>query len=287
MPANQRELRHKRGIITEIRQITGAMKLVSAAKLSRVLKKREVASFYWDELSGAVETLAQHADDELEHPYLQRRSVQRIGVLIVASGKGLCGAYNSNIVAAAADAIRTSRMPADVVTVGGRTADMARRAGLNIIRRLPAINEREAWRDAFEITQHLQALWLGGCDRIEVANARLISRISHEPVVETLLPLDLPRAADEPDQQYIFEPESVELLVRLLPRYVHTRVYRMLLDSIASEHSARLMAMTAATDNADDMIESLTRLINRARQQDITREMLDVVSGADALAQRV
>ena len=165
---------------------------------------------------------------------------------------------------------------------------MARRAGRNIIRRLPAINEREAWRDAFEITQHLQALWAGGgCDRIEVANARLISRIAHEPVVETLLPLDLPMPADKPDEQYIFEPESVELLVRLLPRYVHTRVYRMLLDSIASEHSARLMAMTAATDNADDMIEDLTRLINRARQQDITREMLDVVSGADALAQQV
>lgn len=288
MPQSQRDLRHKRKIIIDIRQITRAMKLVSAAKLRRVLAKREVADFYWRELRGAVEAVSQRAGDEVEHPYLQQRPVERIGMLIVGGDKGLCGAYNSNIVAAASDAIRASRLPADVITLGARTADIARRAGLNITRRLPAINEREAWRDALDISQHLQELYLvGGCERIDVAHARFISRVSHEPVVETLLPLGLSGATDEPDEEYILEPESAELFVRLLPRYVHTWVYRLLLDAAASEHSARFMAMAAATDSADDMLEQLTRLINRARQQDITRELLDVVSGADALAQEV
>jgi len=287
LPANQRQLRHKRKIITEIRQITGAMKLVSAAKLRRALRRRELADFYWNELSGTVEVLAQHVGDGVEHPFLEHRPVQRIGLLILGSDKGLCGAYNSNIVAAASDGIRASRVPAEVITVGARTAELARRAGLNITAQLPAVDEREAWRHALDISQRLQALCSGsGCDRVDVAYARFISRISHEAVVQTLLPLDLAQATDAPQQQYIFEPESAELFVQLLPRYVNARVYRVLLDSAASEHSARLLAMTAATDSADDMMEELTRLINRARQQEITRELLDVVSGADALARQ-
>jgi len=288
LPESQRQLRRKRKIVTDIRQITGAMKLVSAAKLRRTLARRETADFYWTQLRETVEILAMRVGDVVRHPYLQQRPVQRLGMLVIGGEKGLCGAYNASIVAAASEAIGAAGLPAEVVLVGGRTGDLARRAGLNVTRQFPGVNDKEAWRQAVQITQHLHELYTdGGCPRIDVAYARFISRVSHRAVVESVLPLDLPPVAEHPEEDYLFEPEPEQLLVDLLPRFLRTRVYRLLLDAAASEHSARLMAMTAATDSADDMIEQLTRLINRARQQDITRELLDVVSGADALAQRV
>ena len=285
MAENQRELRHKRKIIGEIRQITRAMKLVSGAKLRRTEAKREAGEVYWSQLRETLALLGQRMPAAVRHPYLGQREVKAVAVLILAGDKGLCGAFNANIVSAATEYVRSIAAPAQVTTVGARTADMARRAGLNITERFPAVHEKQAWQDALHITRHLEQLYRSGSvDRVCVAYARFVSTVSHEPAVETLLPLEPPAAAETWGQRYIFEPESEELFVRLLPRFLRCRLYRLLLASAASEHSARLMAMTAATDNADDMIEQLTRRINRARQQEITRELLDVVSGADALA---
>ncbi len=286
MPESQRDLRRKRKIITDIRQITHAMKLVSAAKLKRTLARRETAQLYWDQLGETMAVLGQRVGAEVEHPYLERRPVERVGMLVIGGDKGLCGAFNSSIVAAAAEAECARGKQVVVATVGARTGDLARRAGLESAERFPAFQEKDGWRDALAISQHLEGLYLTkAVDRVCVTYARFISRVSHEPAVETLLPLEAPEQTDEWRERYIFEPDSVELLRDLLPRYVRAWVYRMLLEGAASEHSARLMAMTAATDNADDMMEQFTRQINRARQQEVTRELLDVVSGADALAQ--
>lgn len=262
------------------------MKLVSAAKLKRTMARMEAAQLYWDQLGETMQVLGEHIGDGAEHPYLERRRVERVGMLVIGGDKGLCGAFTSNIVVAAAEAECARGKQVVVATVGERTADLARRVGLATAERFPAFQEKEGWRDALAISQHMADLYLTkAVDRVCVTYARFISRVSHEPVVETLLPLEAPEQTNELRERYIFEPESVELFRDLLPRYLRAWVYRMLLDGAASEHSARLMAMTAATDNADDMIEQLTRQINRARQQEVTRELLDVVSGADALAQ--
>lgn len=288
MPESQRDLRRKRTIIGEIQQITRAMKLVSAAKLKRTLARREAARLYRDQLSETLALTGQRVRGLLEHPWLEQRQVKRIGVLVIGGDKGLCGGFNANIVAAAREIADQSEAPAEVMTVGARTGDIARRAGLNITARLPAVEERQAWLEALAIAQRVAGLYEAGkVDSLYVAYARFMSRVAQVPSSERLLPMEGAQRAEEWDEEYIFEPGPAELYAHLLPRYLHAEVYRLVLDSAASEHSARLMAMTAATDNADEMIEQLTRHINRARQQDITRELLDVVAGADALAQRM
>lgn len=287
MPESQRHLRRKRKIIGEIQQITRAMKLVSAAKLKRTLARREAAQLYRDQLTETLALSGQRVPAPLQHPWLEQRQVRRIGVLVIGGDKGLCGAFNANIVAAAREIADRSEAPAEVMTVGARTADIARRAGLNLTMQFPAIEDRQAWLEALTMARHLAGLYEAGkVDSLYVAYAGFISRVAHEPSSERLLPMQTPRRTQDWDEEYIFEPQPAELYAHLLPRYLHAEVYRLLLDSAASEHSARLMAMTAATDNADDMIEQLKRHINRARQQDITRELLDVVAGANALAQQ-
>jgi len=286
VPENLRTLRRKREIVGEIRQITRAMKLVSAAKLKRTTNWRTAAHSYFDELRETLALVVPQVGEGFSHPYLRVREVRRIGLLVVAGDKGLCGAFNANVIAQARRFARRSRARVELITVGTRTGEMARRARLNVVRQFPAIHERERGADVQDIAHYLLAAYdQGEHDEVRVCYARFVSRISSEPAVERVLPVPVPEPPTEAEQQ-ILEPSPEELVAAILPKYVAARIFDMLLSSAAAEHSARVMAMTAATDNADDMIEQLTRQINRKRQADITRELLDVVTGADALSQQ-
>jgi F-type H+-transporting ATPase subunit gamma len=213
--------------------------------------------------------------------------VERVALLLVAGDKGLCGAFNSQIISHAREFAGETDARLSTITVGTRTADMARRARLNVVREFPAINERERGTDVRQIARHVMALYdRGEVDRVVCCYSRFISRISNEPDVQQVLPVPMPEPPQEPGAP-IFEPDADRLMETTLPQYIVARIFQLLLSTAVSEHSARLMAMTAATDNAEEMIDDLTRLINRARQADITEELLDIAAGADALGQTV
>lgn len=285
MPENLRILRRKREIVGEIRQITRAMKLVSAAKLKRAIDWRDAVEQYHAELEEAV-ALVRGAVGAVDHPLLRPRPVQRIGLLLVAGDKGLCGAFNAGVVSAAREFARNTRARMVTITVGARTAEMARRARLNVVREFPAIHRRQLGSDVQDIARYVAGLFQDGeVQQVQACLARFVSRISNEPTVQQVLPLPLP-APRTGGEQLIVEPEAHELLGAMLPEYFEAVIFQVLLNSAASEHSSRLMAMTAATDNAEEMMDELTRDINRARQAEITRELLDVVGGADALEQQ-
>jgi F-type H+-transporting ATPase subunit gamma len=286
VPENLRMLRRKREIVGEIRQITRAMKLVSAAKLKRAMDWRTAAQDYYSELEATLSVVAAHSGD-VEHRYLTERPVERIGLLLVAGDKGLCGAFNGQVIGRARQFVRETDRRVHTVTVGARTAEMAHRARLNVIREFPAINERERGSDVQDVARYVMRQFdRGEFDRVVCCYSRFLSRISSEPDVRQVLPVPLPRPpAHEPEP--IFEPAADEVLSSLVPQYIVARIFQLLLSTAVSEHSARLMAMTAATDNAEEMIGDLTRQINRARQAAITEELLDIAAGADALGQNV
>ncbi len=285
MPENLRVLRRKREIVSEIRQITRAMKLVSAAKLKRAMNWRNAAQSYYDEFEAALARVAAHTG-HISHPYLiQREPVEQVGLLLIAGDKGLCGAFNSQLISRA----RTFRDETDArvmtVTVGGRTAEMAHRARLNVVREFPAISSREKGADVRAIARYAMRQYdEHDFDRVACCYSRFLSRISNEPDIQQVMPVPLPEPPAS-EEAPIFSPEPEELAESMLPQYIVARIFQLLLSTAVSEHSARLMAMTAATDNAEEMIEDLTRLINRARQADITNELLDIAAGANALEQ--
>ena len=287
MPENLRVLRRKREIVGEIRQITRAMKLVSAAKLKRSMDWRSAAQDYYTEVEAALAVVAAFARG-VSHPYLEEREpVENVGLLLVAGDKGLCGAFNSQIIARAREFVHSSKARVSTITVGARTAEMARRARLNVVREFPAINERERGSDVRDIARHVMRIYdRGEVDRVVCCYSRFLSRISNEPDVQQVLPVPLPEPPADAKPP-ILEPPAGELLKEMLPQYIVSRIFQLLLSAAVSEHSARLMAMTAATDNAEEMIGDLTRLINRARQAAITEELLDIAAGADALGQNV
>ncbi|MFW5869156.1 MAG: ATP synthase F1 subunit gamma [Armatimonadota bacterium] len=286
MPENLRVLRRKREIVGEIRQITRAMKLVSAAKLKRSMDWRGAAQEYYAELEGALAVIAANAGD-VSHRYLTARPVERIGLLLVAGDKGLCGAFNAQVIGRAREFVRGTETRVATITVGTRTAEMARRARLNVVREFPAINERERGSDVRDIARHVMRIYeRGEVDQVMCCYSRFLSRISNEPDVQQVLPVPLPEPPEDATAP-IFEPPADRLLEQTLPQYIVARVFQLLLSGAVSEHSARLMAMTAATENAEEMISDLTRLINQARQAAITEELLDIAAGADALGQNV
>ena len=283
MPENLRLLRRKREIVGEIRQSTRAMKLVSAAKLRRAMNWRSATLAYATELEAALALVLAHAG-EIEHPFLdQERPSERIGLLLVAGDKGLAGAFNAQVIGRAREFAQQSGGRVMTFAVGTRTAEMAWRARLNVVREFPAISERERGADVLGVARYV----MGAYERCEVQRvfccySRFLSRISNQPDVRQLLPMQLP-PVPEGAEAPIFEPAPTELAEAMLPQYLEGQIFELLLSTAVAEHSARLMAMRAATDNAEKMLGDLTRFINRERQASITNELLDIAAGADAL----
>lgn len=284
MPENLRTLRRKRHVVGEIKQITRAMKLVSAAKLKRTMKARETVDYYYSQLSDAISVATVGADAGFQHPLLQTRPVERVGLLVIAGDKGLCGGFNAGIVSRARGFVEEQDVPVDVMTVGNRAAEMCSRAQLRVIREFPALLDRLQGLDATAMADFLLNLFAGGeVASIHVCYAQFVSRMTTKPVIERLLPLMVTFDADSDPDDHLFEPDPREMLGDLLPSCVRAQMYRVLLETAVSEHSARLLAMSAATESAEEILEDLGRLINRSRQAQVTSNLLDVVGGADAL----
>lgn len=288
MARSLRDLRRKTKAIQHIRQITRAMKMVATAKLKRIQRTVENSRRYQEELRRLLADVAR-ASVDVDHPYLQTREVERVGVLVVGGDRGLCGAFNRQIDEQAVEFIAGQSAPLEVITVGNRMRRYADRHGLDVVSSHPAV-ERADEPDIDHIIGEVRSWYESGhVDLVQVIYARFDSLVRHPAISEQLLPLSPQTFAETTDDagpvpvEYIFEPPAAELLAELLPRALEVEIAQILLTTQASGQAARMTAMSAATDNADDMITDLTRSLNRARQEEITAALLDVVTGARAL----
>jgi F-type H+-transporting ATPase subunit gamma len=303
MPVSQRDVRNRIASVKNIEKITRAMEMVAAARLRRAEQRIEALRPYASAIRRMTREAAEAAGPVARLPILaEHDQVSNVGLLLVAGDRGLAGGFNSNIVRAGVTAGREH-------TAGGRTAvyfaSGRRPASSLTFRGLPpaesfvGFTDRPAYADARRISERLVAAYLDNeVDQVEVFYNGYISPISQVVRHETLLPLqratvleqeDSDSSDDESEEEprhraeVEYEPGPEEILERLIPDYVEVSIYRALLESTASEHGARMTAMRNATDNAGELIEDLTLEMNRARQAEITQEIMEVVAGAEGL----
>lgn len=292
--ATLREIRRRIRSVKNISQVTRAMQMVAAAKMQRAqeqtLATRPYAEKAWSLL---VHLAAQRAAGEPLHPLLQERPVQAVGMLLITADKGLCGGYNHNILREAHDYIDRSPHPVRLVVVGRRGRDYMARAGQQIVAEFCNMPPQPGLMDITPISHVLMEEFLAGTvDRVVVAYTQFVNTLVQRPVIRPLLPIRYALEADtviSPDDahapEYIYEPDPRTILDTVVPRFTEIQVYQTILEATASEHSARMVAMRNATENAMELLDHLTLAYHRARQAAITREMLDIASGAEALKQ--
>lgn len=285
MPS-QREIRRRIGSAKNIKQITRAMQFVAASKLRRAQESTLAARPYREKLDEVIADLAAVLGGE-EHPLLAGRELDREHkrlIVLMTSDRGLAGALNTNTVRFVAREITEHPGDLKVVTVGRKGRDAMRRARVPIAAFFEGMGERPAFADVLPIARLVSDDFIAGeYDRVDVVYPRFVSTLVQRPVMERLLPIEPTEDTEGiPGHQFLFEPNPTAFLQALLPRYVATRLYASVLETAASFFSSQMVAMKNATENADELIEDLTLSYNKVRQANITREMVEIASGAQA-----
>ena len=297
----ERVLKRRIKSVNSTKKITRAMELIAASRIVRAQQAVAAARPYSEAVTEVIRHLSE-GGAELSHPILAGPASPsgRRGVIVVASDRGLAGAYNTNVIRAGERTLRagaastaTNAEAADysLYLVGRKADGYFRFRGYNVAQTFDGMSDRPSYADAKQVAAAVMAEYESGAlDRVDLAYTQFLSAGTQKPIVRQLLPVEvgaLTEAPDtgEPKAAYEFEPEPAGILDELLPRYVESRIYAALLDSAASEHAARQRAMKSATDNADDLAVRLTRIMNRARQESITTEIMEIVSGAEAMRQ--
>ncbi len=283
---NTRDLVRRIRSVKGTQQITKAMKMVAAAKLRRAQEAITEARPWADTLSHVLANVA--ARTEFSHPLLESHEGERTWLVVVSSDKGLCGSFNANLLRSIEKHLAGGRWPeVELAVVGRKASDFFRRRQWPLV-----IDERDTMSklgpgDGPRLGgRFIDAFSSGEVDSVWLAYNSFVSMIRQDLVIERLLPIEPPtveETADEAQIDYLYEPDARTLLAELLPRHVETQVQRALYDSAAAEQAARMTSMDAATRNAGDMIDALTQLYNRTRQAAITKELIEIVSGAQAL----
>jgi F-type H+-transporting ATPase subunit gamma len=296
MPST-REIRRRIRSVKNTAQITKAMQMVASSKMRRAQERVQQSRPYADQLRGLVSRLARITGEDVggEIALLIQRPVRRIGLVAIAPDGGLCGALPSNINRkVAATAIEEQRQFAeqgerpsvDYVAVGRKARDFILRNQLHLIAEFTNYGDRPSLLDASAIAQvAVEAFLNGEVDVVYLVYAKFINIVNQQPTAIQLLPVQPPveEEGESKTAEYIYEPDAASIYEALLPRYVNVQVYQALLETIASFFSAQMVAMKNATDNANELIQDLTLTYNKARQASITTEILEVVSGAEAL----
>ena len=286
--ANLKDIRRRIGSVKNTQKITSAMKMVAAARLRKAQVAAESFRDYADMMSAILAEVAFGVDEGV-HPLLQRREAKKSMVLTMASDRGLCGGFNSNLNRMVDEHITSSEPKPSLSIIGKKASAFFKRRDVSIGKTYDDIYEETGYSAAARVARELiNAYETKETDSIELAYNKMISVVSQKPSIRQLLPVKLPEKEEREDAKlgpvgFIYEPDREELLGRLLPKYVEVEVYRALLESIAAEQAARMTAMDTATTNAEEMIEHLTLIYNRARQSAITSELMDIVGGAEAL----
>jgi F-type H+-transporting ATPase subunit gamma len=293
---NLQDMRRRVRAVKNMRQITKAMKMVSAAKLRRAQERVTAARPYTVKMMQVLGDIARRSPD-YQHPLLasSREPVagraERVVLVLVTADKGLCGGFNTNLNKAAQNFLREhAEQQVELIIVGRKGVDYFSRRPVTIRRQHVGVTGtgKVSFADAQQIARELVADFTAedsSVDSVYLLYNEFKSALQQRPVVEPMLPIGRIEAAAENEQlpDYLYEQEPDEIFGVLLPKLVETQLYRALLESVASEHGARMTAMDSASKNAGEMIDKLTLTMNRARQAAITREIIEVVSGAEAL----
>jgi len=289
-----KDIRGRIGSVRNIAQITRAMEMVAASRMKRAQDAIIAARPYADELRDALSRVAAVVDEEID-PLLARRPVRRVALIMITTDRGLAGSLNANAIRTSLRwvqdriATRNGDGPVEIeaITIGRKGRDGLRRAGIPIAAHFSQLGDRPAFTDVTPIARLVTQDFLDEkYDEIHVAFSTFISTLTQRPEITQLLPIQQPAQAEgqqAANDEYLFEPSPEAVLSRLLPHFVAIDLYRAVLENQASEQSARMIAMRNSTDNANELIDDLTLVYNKTRQSTITREMIEIASGAEAL----
>ncbi len=282
--ASQRDIRRRIGAVRNIKQITRAMQFVAASKLKRAQDATLASRPYSEKLDEVLADLAAVLTAE-DHPLLAERSEggKRL-IVLITTDRGLAGPLNTNTIRHAAREITEHPGDLTVVTVGRKGRDAMRRAGVPLEAHFAGFGDRPTFADVIPLARLITDDFLAGThNKVDIIYSRFVTTLTQKPESFQLLPI--PPTEDTegiPGGQFIFEPSAEAVLQQLLPRFVATRLFQAVLEAKASEESSRMVAMKNATENAEELIEDLTLSYNKVRQSNITREMIEIASGANA-----
>ncbi len=281
--ASQRDIRRRIGSVKNIKQITRAMQFVAASKLKRAQDATLAARPYSEKLDEVLADLAAVLTGD-DHPLLADRATGKRLIVLITTDRPLSGPLNTNIVRFVARDIVDNPGDLAVITVGRKGRDAMRRAHVPLEAHFATLGDRPSFADVLPLARLVTDDFLAGTyGRVDIVYSHWVSTLVQRPTLVTILPV---RPADDtegiPGNQFIFEPSASAVLEQLLPRYVATRIFQAVLEAKASEESSRMVAMKNATENAEELIEDLTLSYNKVRQANITREMIEIASGASA-----
>ena len=281
--ASQRDIRRRIGSVKNIKQITRAMQFVAASKLKRAQDATLASRPYSEKLDEVLADLAAVLGGE-DHPLLAERVGGKRLIVLITTDRPLAGPLNTNIVRFVARDIIDNPGDLAVITVGRKGRDAMRRAGVPLEAHFATFGDRPSFADVLPLARLVTDDFLGGAyDRVDIVYSHWVSTLVQRPTSLTILPVQPAEDTEGiPGNQFIFEPSASAVLEQLLPRYVATRLFQAVLEAKASEESSRMVAMKNATENAEELIEDLTLSYNKVRQANITREMIEIASGAQA-----
>ncbi len=288
-----KDIRGRIGSVRNIAQITRAMEMVAASRMKRAQDAILAARPYSDEMRAALSRVAAVVGEEVD-PLLARRPVKRVALIMITTDRGLAGSLNANAIRAALrwtqakmESGGEERVEVEAITIGRKGRDGMRRAGIPIAAHFNQLGDRPSFSDVTPIARLVTEDFLEGkYDEIDVAYSTFITTLTQRAEITPLLPIATPKqqeGAEGSNDEYLFEPSAEAVLSRLLPHFVAIDLYRAVLENQASEQSARMIAMRNSTDNANELIDDLTLVYNKTRQATITREMIEIASGAEAL----
>ena len=292
--ASLRTIRRRITSVKNTQQITRAMKMVAAARMKKAQDNLYNARPYAERLHEITANVVRRTDAE-QHPLLEKREVKRAALVVVSSDRGLCGGFNANICREAVRFLKEKEFEKSLILIGKKAQEFFKRREYKIRKEYKDVFTDFSYQRARDVGEDIISDYeKGEIDRVYIIYNYFVSVLSQDTTIDMLLPIVSEKGPDEeiiPEKieekteevDFIYEPTRQEILKTLLPRSIHTHIYRILLESLAGEYSARMTAMDAATENAAELIANLTLSYNKARQASITRELIEVVSGADAM----
>ena len=288
MPGQLREIRRRIRSVQSTAKITRAMELVAASKMRRAQLNALAGRPYAEKMRWVLADLAETLplmDPETVHPLLQKREeTKAVEVILVTPNRGLSGGLPTMLNRRAAQFIMDAGAPARVVAVGKKGRDFMRRTGQELVAEFLNIGDYPGYEEIRPLVHVvIQDFIEGKADEVYILYAQFVNTVVQRPELFKLLPVEAPEDAETAAVDYIYEPTREGVLAELLPRYIERQVYGAVLEAIASEQSARMVAMRNATDNANELIKDLTLVYNKARQESITSELLDITGGVEAL----
>jgi len=287
MPGTK-EIRVKIRSVQSTRKITKAMEMVAASKMRKAQERMRAARPYAEKIRNVAAHIS-HSNPEYRHPFLvERDTVKRIGIIVITTDKGLCGALNTNVLRLVLNKYKewqSEGEEVDACCLGGKGLGFMQRLGVNVVSNVAGLGDRpNLERLVGAVKVMLDGYAEDKFDRLLMFSTRFINTMKQEPAMEQILPLSGERlGAPEGTWDYIYEPEAKAVLDQVLTRYMESIIYQAVAENMASENSARMVAMKAASDNAETLIDELTLIYNKNRQAAITKEISEIVSGAAAV----